>query len=164
MFGEPDLTKSNRKGSGFRRALRLRWQATGAWSWCRHGPRTSKSCHHRHDPVAWDDDGEWVAPESLADRPGIVGPEPGCDLAVGQHAARRNAAGNLVDAAVEVRHALHVQGHCGQIARFALQQSRHVGDDALDVRRGEWLRRCRESVWRCGRASWIDRPREAEIR
>ena len=64
----------------------------------------------RQDAVAGNDDREWVGAQSLADGAGGARRvEFFGDLAIGQYLAGRDGAGDVVDAAVEVRDAVQVE-------------------------------------------------------
>src|SRR5215470_15079197 len=83
----------------------------------------------REHAMARHDDWERVASERLPDvarQPTFA--EPHRDLAVRERRARRNAARDLVDAAIELRQAIHVERGGGKIACFPAQQR----DDAVD--------------------------------
>jgi len=62
----------------------------------------------------------------VARRAGLV--QPRCDFAVRGSAAAGNAAGDAIDFAIEIRHAVQVERDRGEIDRLALQQR----DDALE--------------------------------
>src|SRR5262249_35704111 len=72
---------------------------------------------------------EWGSPERLPDvaRQGAFA-EPRRDLPVRERGARRNVARDLIDAAIELRHAIHVERGGGKVARLPAQQR----DDAVD--------------------------------
>src|SRR5712692_7461189 len=75
----------------------------------------------REHPVARHDDGDRILTERLSDVPRRLRrlAEPCRNLAVGERGARRDGARDLVDAAVERRQALHIEGDRRQIARLA---------------------------------------------
>ena len=92
--------------------------------------------------MAGHDDRERVAPERLADRLcGAALADPLGDLAVRDRLARRDRAGDRVDAAVELRNALHVEHDRREVARLALEQRDDRVDRALYVRRRRRLAR-----------------------
>src|SRR5215472_15650916 len=83
----------------------------------------------REHAMARYDDRERVSPERLPDvarQPPFA--EPRRDLPVRERSARRDAARDRVDAAIELRHAIHVESGGGKIARLPAQQR----DDAVD--------------------------------
>src|SRR5580698_6025061 len=70
-----------------------------------------------------------IAAERLADvARQLDTAEPLGDIAVGQGLARRNGAGDVVDAAVELRHAVEIERDIPEIIAFARKQL----DDAID--------------------------------
>jgi hypothetical protein len=70
--------------------------------------------------------------------------QPGRHLAVRERRAGRNGAGHLVDAAVELRHAVHVDYDRGEIARLAVQEGDDTVDGLLHLGRRRALLRARE--------------------
>jgi len=77
----------------------------------------------RDHAVAGDDERERVLAQRLshvACQPGLA--KPGRDLAVGEGRPRRDGAGDLVDPAVEGRHAVHVERDRVEPARLAAQE------------------------------------------
>src|SRR5262245_58360996 len=86
----------------------------------------SAGCEHA---MARHDERVWVSPERLPDvaRQGAFA-EPRRDLPVRERGARRNVARDLIDAAIELRHAIHVERGGGKVARLPAQQR----DDAVD--------------------------------
>src|SRR5580704_17207362 len=59
--------------------------------------------------------------------------EPRGNFTVGDRLPRSNGASNVVDTAIEVRHAVEVERHGAQVFRLTIQQSNDVGDNALRV-------------------------------
>jgi hypothetical protein len=100
----------------------------------------------REHPVTWHHDRERVPAERLAHRArGARRAEPRSDLAVGERRARRDRARDLVDAAVEGRHALHVERDVRELARLAAQQRDDAALRALHVGRRRPLVGTRET-------------------
>ena len=114
----------------------------------------------RQHAVAWHDERERILPERAAHRPrGASVAEPGRHLAVRERRARRNAAGHLVDAAVERRHSGHVESDCGEIARLSVEKRDDAVHRLLHLgrrRRPRWA--VREPPEYRGRASRLRRP------
>src|SRR5262245_35556509 len=93
------------------------------------GGETPGLAARREHAVTWHDDGERIAPERLPHVARQFAPaQPRGDLPVRQRLAGGNITSNLVDAAVELGHALHVERNAREIARLATQER----DDALD--------------------------------
>src|SRR5262249_14491880 len=93
------------------------------------GGETARPAPRRGHAKGRPDERERVSPERLPDvarQPPFA--EPSRDLPVRERGARRNAARDLVDAAIKLRHPIHVERGGGKIARFAAQQR----DDAVD--------------------------------
>ena len=90
----------------------------------------------REHAMTRDDDRNRIAAERLPDRAcrRRIAKARG-DFAVGQRRARRNRPRDLVDALMELRHAVHVERDEGKIRALAPHQSRHRVDDAPDIRR-----------------------------
>src|SRR5439155_5301892 len=79
-------------------------------------------------------DREWVSPERLAHGAGQAArAEPRRDVAVRERRTRRNGTRHLVDAAVERRHAIHVEHDGREIARLAAEERRDAVDRALHI-------------------------------
>src|SRR5262249_6604835 len=96
--------------------------------------------------MARHDDGERVSSERLPDVARETAfAEPRRDLPVRERRTRRNAARDLVDAAIEFRHAVHVERRGGKIARLPAQQRDDAVDPAPHVRRRQRLVRMRIS-------------------
>ena len=101
----------------------------------------------REHAMARHDDRERVAPERLphgARRAARA--EPRRDVAVRERRARRNGARDLVDAAVERRHAIHVERDRGEIARLAAQERDDAVERALHIGRRRRFARVRKSL------------------
>src|SRR6516162_2439536 len=95
--------------------------------------------------MARHDDRERVSSERLPDvarQPPFA--EPRRDLPVRERRARRNAARDLVDAAIELRQAIHVERGGGKIARLSTEQRDDAVDHAPHVRGRRRLARIRQ--------------------
>ncbi len=100
---------------------------------------TAEPAAGREHPVAWDDNGERVAPEGLAN--GTSRPRrphtPG-DLAIAERAASWDGPGNLVDPLVKLGQAFHVKAYPAKVKLLAAQLADDSFDDAPDL----WRRHC----------------------
>src|SRR5215510_1319230 len=100
----------------------------------------------REHAMARHDERERVSPKRLPDvarQPAFA--EPRRDLPVRERGARRNAARERVDAAIELRHAIHVERGGGKIARLPAQQRDDAVDHAPHIRRRRRFARMRIS-------------------
>ena len=112
--------------------------------------------------MARHDDRERIAPERLPDGARRARrAEARRDVAVRKRRARRDGAGDLVDAAVERRHLVHVERDGGEIARLAAQQRDDAVDERAAPRAAVALRLRRETAAACAaRVSPLARLRE----
>jgi glyoxylase-like metal-dependent hydrolase (beta-lactamase superfamily II) len=62
------------------------------------------------------------------------------DIAIGHGLARRNAAGDVIDAAMKFRNAIEIERHVVEIVRLALKQRDHALDRVLHLGRRRRLR------------------------
>ena len=84
--------------------------------------------------MAGNDDGERVARERLADIAARVrGTEARGDISIRRRRAGWQGASDLVDTAVELGKAFHLEGHPRQVTTFALEQVDDRVDHGLDV-------------------------------
>jgi glyoxylase-like metal-dependent hydrolase (beta-lactamase superfamily II) len=91
--------------------------------------------------VARHHDRTGIAPERLADiARQLDAAEPFGDIAVGQRLARRNGAGDIVDAAVELRNAVKIEHDFREIVRLAREQLDDSVDCVLHLGRRRHLR------------------------
>src|SRR5882724_873416 len=91
--------------------------------------------------VAWHHDRTGIAAERLPDIPRqLDAAEPLGDIAIGRGLARRNAAGDVIDAAMELRNAVEIERHVVEIVRLALKQRDHALDGVLYFGRRRRLR------------------------
>src|SRR5215472_8380674 len=97
--------------------------------------------------MTWHDDWERVLPERLADRARRAGrAKAGGNLAVRQCRAWRDAARDLVDAAMKRRHLVHVERSGREIARVAVEQRGNAIEGPPDFNRRHALARRREPL------------------
>src|ERR1700733_9926428 len=86
--------------------------------------------------MARDHDRAGIASQRLADiARQFDAAEPFGDIAIGQRLARRNGAGDVVDAAMEFRNAFEIEHDIGEIVRLARKQFDDPIDRALHLRR-----------------------------
>src|SRR6516165_8455350 len=89
----------------------------------------------RKHAMARHDNREWVLPEGLTHRPsGTTLVKPRGDVTVGKRLTRRDAARDLVDAAMEERNILYIEFDGREIDRLSLQQGDNMIDRAPHLR------------------------------
>src|SRR5690242_7452989 len=97
--------------------------------------------------MARHDNRERILPEGLTHRAsGTALVEPRGDVAVGERLARRDAARDLVDAAMEGRNIPHIELDLGEIDRLSPQQRDNTIDRASHLGWRQTFCRCRKSM------------------